>query len=177
MPFGVTKKRIEETQLASQTPSWYDNYEGTPPPSQPRVPSGVMKRKIDLEETQASQIPPWYDNHEGTPPPSQPRVPSGGMKRKAKETPHSDLEDEEIAEFGMEIDTDMPCEPEVRTTASVSLFCVFMCSCLVDITTDIGHHCACGSQCSTDAKEGQDRARRYVAQNKDQNYGYCEQVS
>ncbi|KAG9309104.1 hypothetical protein JVU11DRAFT_10991 [Chiua virens] len=32
----------------SQIPPWYDNYECTPPPTQPhQVPSGVMKRKIE----------------------------------------------------------------------------------------------------------------------------------
>lgn len=83
-----------------------------------------MKRKIE-------------DTYEHTLPPSQPRVPSGVMKRKIEEIPGSDLGDEETAELGMEVDTDMT--HEVRTTALVSLFVffLFVCSRLVDITTDI----------------------------------------
>ncbi|KAI9572441.1 hypothetical protein HD554DRAFT_2036028 [Boletus coccyginus] len=115
-----------------------DNYEGTPSPSQPWVPSGVTKRRI--EETQlASQIPFWYDDYKvlgslwyneekdqvggdsSQLNPPLPQVPSGVMKRKIKKISHSDVKDEEMAGLGMEIDTNMPHEPEVRTMASTSV--------------------------------------------------------
>ncbi|KAI9573302.1 hypothetical protein HD554DRAFT_2035681 [Boletus coccyginus] len=52
-PFLISAPWVPSTILrrfemeVSQISSWYDNYEGTPPPSQPWMSSTVLKRKIE----------------------------------------------------------------------------------------------------------------------------------